>query len=63
MFLINKTDEQTLTNALKLCTSEFLVLDKKLMSRSTPKKLAHHCYHNDILFHWSHNNYYFKKAA
>jgi len=63
MFLINKTDELILTNALEHCTAEFLVLDKNVFfKRSTPKKIAHHCYHNNILFHWSHNNYYFKKA-
>ena len=62
MFLLNKADELFLTNKLESYTGEFLVLEKKAMPRATPKKLAHHCYYNDILFQWSHNNYYIKRG-
>lgn len=64
MTISNKA-EKILNAALREPTAgNFTVVHKhKFPTGTCAKSLAFHCYHNDILFYWSIENYYFKRAA
>ena len=60
--ILSKSDERVLEKHIKPMGEMAVIPRKGVFRTASTKKLAHHCYCNNILFYWSANNYYFKKG-
>jgi hypothetical protein len=61
--MISNAATKVLNHALLNPTAvDFTVVHKSKFPNGTgPKAIAMYCYHNEILFYWSCENYYFKR--